>query len=184
VPTAKRRCSSNEQALSFRRSPPQDDPLHRARRHLRHLCAAGPHGGHQLLQAQHLCQDRHVRPPERGELCRLGELHQGPDVRQLPVFEVRGLQLIYHHRLDRADFALHVDGRVVHRACGQQILPHGLLSLRLFDGRAVPDGDVHTVEDGRYPQAQYPLDHPHHLPRLWRGACDFHVRRLCQIHPA
>ena len=68
--------------------------------------------------------------------------------------------------------------------CGQQILPHGLLSLRLFDGRAVPDGDVHTVEDGRYPQAQYPLDHPHHLPRLWRGACDFHVRRLYQIHPA
>ena len=27
------------------------------------------------------------------------------------------------------------------------ILPHGLLSLRLFDGRAVPDGDVHTVEE-------------------------------------
>ena len=57
-------------------------------------------------------------------------------------------------------FALHVDGRVVHRARGQQILPHGLLSLRLFDGRTVPDGDVHTVEDGRYPQAQYPWTIP------------------------
>ena len=54
----------------------------------------------------------------------------------------------------------------------------------VYYGRAVPDGDVHTVEDGRYSQAQHPLDHPHHLPRLWRGACDFHVRRLCQIHPA
>ncbi len=83
-----------------------------------------------------------------------------------PFLKVRGLQLIYHHRLDRADFALHVDGRVVHRACGQQILPHGLLSLRLFDGRAVPDGDVHTVEDGRY---QLKLNTPWTIPIIYLG---------------
>ena len=91
--------------------------------------------------------------PNAESFCRLGQLHQGSDLRQLPVFEVRRVQLVHHHRFHRADPALHVDGRVVHRARGQQALPCDLLPLRLFHGRAVPDGHVHAVENGRYGQA-------------------------------
>ena len=45
--------------------------------------------------------------------------------------------------------AVHLDGRVVHRPRGQQALPRRLLPLRLFHGRAVPDGHVHPLQDRR-----------------------------------
>ena len=38
---------------------------------------------------------------------------------------------------------------LVHRPRGQQALPRRLLPLRLFHGRAVPDGHVHPLQDRR-----------------------------------
>ena len=37
--------------------------------------------------------------------------------------------------------------------------------------------------DGQHPPPEHPLDHPHHLPGLWRGSGHLHVRGLCQVHP-
>mgnify|MGYP000458908789 CR=1 FL=1 len=49
---------------------------------------------------------------------------------------------------------------------------------RVLDGRPLPDGHVHSVQDRRYPQTEHPLEHLHHLPGLWCRSGRVHVHRL------
>ena len=93
------------------------------------------------------------------------------------------LQLDHHHLLRRADSALLLDVRMVHHPRGTASSPRRMYYLCVFShGRAVPDGHVHPGQDGRYPQAEQPLQHLHHLPGLRRGSGGVHVHRLCEVH--
>ena len=46
-------------------TPQKNNSVGGPRGHLHHLCAAGADGGNQLLQGQHLCQDRYLCHPDR-----------------------------------------------------------------------------------------------------------------------
>ncbi len=57
------------------------------------------------------------------------------------------------------------------------------LAVRVLDGRAVPDGDVHPLQDGGHAEAQHAVQHLRDLPRLRRGSGGVHVHRLYEVRP-
>ena len=91
------------------------------------------------------------------------------------------VQLHHHDLLRRADLALLLDVRMVHHPCAGRALQGHVLPVRLQHDRAVPDGHVHPGQNGRYPQAEQPLQHLHHLSGLRRRSGGVHVHRLCQV---
>ena len=55
-----------------------------------------------------------------------------------------------------ADSAVLLDVRLVHHPRDLRDFQGDVSAVRLLDGRAVPDGDVHPLQDGRYAEAQHP----------------------------
>ena len=47
--------------------------------------------------------------------------------------------------------------RLVHHPRDLRDFQGDVFAVRLLDGRAVPDGDVHPLQDGRYAEAQHPV---------------------------
>ena len=177
-PPVKRRYSSNGKERRTRQNG-ADDHLHGD---LHRLHYADPHRFDELLQEQRRRQHADVCLPGREQLCRLPELYQGHDLRQLPVSEGRGLQP-FITLASTALILVCTSMAAWYVSPRRELLQQDrILSLCVLHGRPVPDGHVHALPHGEPAQSRYPVDDPGHLSRLRRGSRGVHVLRLCKVH--
>jgi hypothetical protein len=145
---------------------------------------ADPDCGHEFHENEYGHQHGRLRPSEWGNLCRVQQLRERDDIRELPLLLLRTVQRFYHTGFHGPDPGVHIHGSVVYFQGGGPVLKDCLLPVRFFDGGSLPDGDVHTGEHIQDATPGYAVDDSRGLPGIRRGAGGFHVCRLCEVHSA